>query len=74
MKLKQTLWFIIGLVLGIALMNFTPHGMAKPLLHNSAAKIVGDSGYLLGFEITHDGETICSDPYVWVDSREIECD
>jgi len=39
-----------------------------------AAQIVGGNGYLNGWEITKDGETICDDPYVWVGTREIECD
>lgn len=39
-----------------------------------AAKVVGDNGYLLGWSITKDGEEICSDPYVWTSTREIECD
>jgi hypothetical protein len=39
-----------------------------------AAQIVGSNGYLSGWEITKDGETICDDPYIWVGTREIECD
>ena len=39
-----------------------------------AAKMVGSNGYLMGWEITKDGEEICSDPYVWTATREIECD
>ena len=40
----------------------------------AAAKLLGDDGYLSGWEITQDGETICSDPYVWTSIHEIECD
>jgi hypothetical protein len=39
-----------------------------------AAQVVGSNGYLNGWDVTRDGETICSDPYVYVGSREIECD
>lgn len=39
-----------------------------------AAQIVGSNGWLNGWEVTKDGETICDDPYVWVGTREIECD
>jgi hypothetical protein len=40
----------------------------------TAAQIVGDSGYLSGWEVTKGGETICSSPYVWPSLREIDCD
>lgn len=39
-----------------------------------AAKIVGGNGWLIGWDITIDGDTVCSDPYIWVSIREIECD
>jgi hypothetical protein len=52
---------IIGLVLGRAITVF-------------AAQMVGSNGYLNGWDVTREGETICSDPYVYVNSREIECD
>lgn len=81
MKLKQSLWFVIGLVLGMALIGFAPEGKASrshpksaKSNHVSTAKIVGDNGFLMGYEITKDGETICSDPYVWVGTQEMECD
>lgn len=40
----------------------------------SAAKMVGDSGYLMGWDVTVDGEEVCSDPYIWTATMEIECD
>ena len=33
-----------------------------------------DTGYLMGWDIKKERETICSDPYVGVDQKEIECD
>jgi hypothetical protein len=53
--------FIAGLTTALAISAF-------------AAKMVGGNGYLTGWEITKDGEEICSDPYVWTATREIECD
>ena len=52
---------VIGLVLGVA-------GSAV------AAKMVGDNGYLMGWEVKVDGEVVCSDPFVWPTIREIECE
>lgn len=39
-----------------------------------AAALVGGNGWLNGWDVKFDGETICSDPYVWTSTREIECD
>lgn len=57
--------FLYGLLCGVAL---TSAAAAV------AAQVVGSSGYLMGWEITKDGDEICSDPYVWTATREIECD
>jgi len=36
---------------------------------------VGGDGYLLTWDITNqDGETLCSDPFVWTGTKEIECE
>lgn len=57
--------FALGLLLGLAF------GFA---VSAAAANVIGDNGYLMGWDVTVDGETVCSDPYVWVSTSEIECD
>lgn len=58
---KFIMGFLAGLATAMAISAF-------------AAKMVGSNGFLSGWEITKDGEEICSDPYVWVSTKEIECD
>jgi len=57
--------FFVGLATGVAI------AAALPV---AAAQLIGDSGYLLGWSITKDGEEICSDPWMWAGINEIECD
>ena len=57
--------FLTGLATGIAL---ALSGTA------AAAGIYGNTGYLMGWTVTKDGNEICYAPFVWVSSREIECD
>ncbi|MBX3513666.1 MAG: hypothetical protein KF748_01245 [Xanthobacteraceae bacterium] len=38
-----------------------------------AAVLSGD-GYLFSWTVTKDGEEICSAPFVWSATKEIECD
>jgi hypothetical protein len=60
--MKQVLvGFIIGMALGTAVTSY-------------AAKLVGENGYLRGWTVTVDREEVCSDPYVHVYSKEIECE
>jgi hypothetical protein len=67
---------LLVLALGYMLGSIQPSASAKlrPRLPIHPAKVVGDNGYLMGWDITKEGETICSDPYVWVDQHEVECD
>lgn len=57
--------YLTGFVVGLALGTVVPA---------AAAQMVGSNGYLSGWDVTKDGETICYMPYVWVSLREIECD
>ena len=56
--------FSIGFALGLLLGTATA----------AAAAVIGGSGYLMGWDVTLQGHTLCSDPYVWSGTREIECD
>lgn len=58
---KFILGFILGLLFGVVTAAY-------------AAKIVGNNGYLIGWDVNYKGEIICSDPYIWTSTREIECD
>lgn len=53
--------FLVGILVGTVTSVF-------------AARIVGDNGHATGWTVTVGGEEVCDDPYVWVSTREIECD
>jgi hypothetical protein len=57
--------FLFGAAVGLAV------GMVAPAI---AQRVVGADGYLSGWDVTFQGRTICNDPFVWVSTREIECD
>ena len=57
--------FLVGLAAGLTM------GAAGAA---SAAQLIGRTGYLAGWTVTKGGEELCSMPYVWTASREIECE
>lgn len=57
---RFSIGFAIGLLLGTATA--------------AAAAVIGGSGFLYGWDVVKDGETICYAPYVWSSTKEIECD
>ena len=57
--------FAVGLAFGF-LLGLAGAGLA-------AVKIAGNDDYLKGWEVVVKGKKACSDPYVRVTSKEIEC-
>jgi len=57
--------FALGLAFGF-LLGITGAGLA-------AVKVAGDDDYLKGWEVVVKGKKACTDPYVRVASKEIEC-
>lgn len=53
--------FIAGIFVGAAATSF-------------AAKMVGGNGYLIGWTVDVGDEEVCSDPYIWHSTKQIECD
>ncbi|CFX36105.1 conserved exported protein of unknown function [Candidatus Filomicrobium marinum] len=56
--------FIIGLAIGIII------GAAT----SGYAQTVVGTGYLIGWDVIKDGTVICSDPFIWEGTMELECD
>lgn len=57
--------FALGLAFGF-LLGLTGAGLA-------AVKVAGDDDYLKGWEVVVKGKKACTDPFVRVTSKEIEC-
>jgi xanthosine utilization system XapX-like protein len=56
--------FVLGMVAGLFVgIVFTAQ----------AAIIGGDDGHLTGWKVLKGANEVCSDPFVWVSIREIEC-
>lgn len=56
---------LVGVVIGVF---FGATGTAL------AARVVGDQGFLLGWDVKVGSEVVCRDPYVWPTLQEIDCD
>ncbi len=60
-------WLVLGFMLGTGM----PTQPSEPV---PVARIVGGNGYLTGWDVVVEGDVVCSDPYAWTATREIECD
>ncbi len=74
-----TIMFWVGYAVGLANKRLTRKAAVVKDPTKSrivpTATVVGENGYLTGWDVTNqNGEVLCSDPYVWKSTREIECD
>ena len=82
--MKKMVSMVLGLVLFVGgyTLGRTHHheraryvrGTTPSVRFMNAAQVVGTNGYLTGWSVTKDGDEVCSDPYIWTSTREIECD
>lgn len=56
--------FMLGVALGVAI------GLSTA----SYAQTCVGAGYLIGWDVTKDEIVLCSDPFVWEGTMELECD
>ena len=56
--------FVAGIAIGLVIGASATAGAA----------VCAGTGYAIGWEVTKDGNELCSDPYIWASTREIECD
>lgn len=54
--------FLAGVAVGVTLAAATA----------TAAEVLG-GGYLMGWTVEVDGETVCSSPFIWNALKEIDC-
>jgi hypothetical protein len=67
---RPIITFVLGLLVGLA----ASAGASRDVTPAEAMAQIAGSGYLFGWTITIGGEEICSDPYVWNATKEIDCD
>lgn len=71
-KLKLVVVFVVGLSLGAAAAYALDTGARNE--PTPVAKVIGNAGYLFGWTVIYESETVCTDPYVWTATKEIECE
>lgn len=71
--MRSRFGFVLGLVLGLGVATagssvIPPEQQAMPM-----ATCVGQ-GYAFGWVVTLGGEEVCSEPFLWSATKEIECE
>lgn len=67
---RGILGFVLGLLLGLA----ASAGASRTVTPEDAMANVTGNGYLMGWTVTIEGEEICSDPFAWKATQEIDCE